>query len=320
MWDRVRGSRSQSQRHPEGTIMRAGRRPGCRPLLEFLEGRQLLTSATLQPIAPVNVPAMQGTTVPLLAASGATDAQTYTVTSSNPDVAASIATGPFWNLGISYTDPANAANDFTGSLTSQLLQSLTPTTVTNISNLTNDGYFVNSGMFFNRIVAGFVVQGGSPTLTGDEPNPPVSFGTEFVQQLAFTGTNQLGMAHSSQPDSDTSQFFITQAPQNSLDYDFTMFGQLLTGVDTIANMTNMSKVPLIFNQVLKETSQPMYPITITSATLSSTNPNGTLLIDTTQAVQDETSIITVTATDPTNGTTATQTFQVSVGMPTRRAH
>ena len=47
------------------------------------------TSATLQPIANVTVPSQQGTTIPLLAASGATDPQTYTVTSSNPNIAAS---------------------------------------------------------------------------------------------------------------------------------------------------------------------------------------------------------------------------------------
>ena len=71
-----------------------------------------------------------------------------------------VATGPFWNVGVSYTDPTNAANDFTGTLTFQLFQGLTPNTVSEISNLTNNGYYVNSGNFFNRILSGFVVQGG----------------------------------------------------------------------------------------------------------------------------------------------------------------
>jgi len=249
----------------------------------------------------------------LLADNGATDAQTYTVTSSNADIGASIATGPFWNVGVSYTDPTNSANNFTGTLTSQLFQSLTPTTVTNISNLTNDGYFVNTGKYFSRIISGFVVQGGSPTLDGEEPNPPVSFGTEILQQLAFTGTYQLGMAHSSLPDSDTSQFFITLASQDSLDYGYTVFGQLLTGVNTV-NL--MAAVPVMANtnpNGTGEVSQPDNPITITSASLSSTNPNGTLIIDTTQAEPNETATITVTATDPANKTTATQSFVVTVG-------
>ena len=72
--------------------------------LDALEGRPLMT-ASLQTISNVSVPALQGTTVPLLANSGATDAQTFTVTSSNPDISASIAQGPFWTLGVSYSEP-----------------------------------------------------------------------------------------------------------------------------------------------------------------------------------------------------------------------
>ncbi len=74
--------------------------------------------------------------------------QTYTVTSSNPNVVASIAQGPFWTLGVSYTDPTNSANDFTGTLTYQLFSNLTPNTVSEISNLTNNGYYVNIGQIF----------------------------------------------------------------------------------------------------------------------------------------------------------------------------
>ena len=79
------------------TIGRALRRE---PVLEALEGRQLLT-ASLQSIAPITVPALQGYTVPLLAASGDTDPQTFTVSSSNPDIGVSIAQGPFWTIGVS---------------------------------------------------------------------------------------------------------------------------------------------------------------------------------------------------------------------------
>jgi cyclophilin family peptidyl-prolyl cis-trans isomerase len=282
--------------------------------VEGLEGRQLLTSATLQPLSNLTVPAQQGYTLPLLANTGATDAQTYTVTSSNPDVAASIATGPFWNVGVSYTDPANASNDFKGNLTFQLFQGLTPNTVSEISNLTNNGYYVNSGKYFSRIIAGFVVQGGAPNPDGSEPNPPVTFANENVQQLAFTGVDQLAMANSGGTDSNTSQFFITLANQNSnLGYGFTIFGQLLTGVNTV---NQMAAVPV---NVSGQASQPKNPVTISSASLSSTNPNGVLILDTTQATQNQTSVITVTATDPANGSKTTQSFVVTVsayGGPT----
>src|ERR1700678_316800 len=136
MWDRIRGGRSQVERNTGELNSRPAHRTRRQPLLEVLEDRRLLTSATLQPIANATVPSQQGTTIPLLAASGATDPQTFTVTSSNPDIAASIAQGPFWNVGVSYTDPTNAANSFTGTLTYQLFQNLTPNTVNEISKLT----------------------------------------------------------------------------------------------------------------------------------------------------------------------------------------
>ena len=51
---------------------------------------------------------------------------------------------------------------------------------------------------------------------------------------------------------------------------------------------------------------------INSVALSSTNPNGVLHIDTTSATAGQTATITVTATDPTDHTTATQSFTVTV--------
>ncbi len=270
-------------------------------------------AASLQAIAPVTVPALQGDTLPLLAGTGATDAQTFTVTSSNPDIAASIATGPFWSLGVSYTDPTNSANSFTGTLTYQLFQGLTPNTVSEISNLTTDGYFANTGKYFNRIYAGFVAQGGSPTPTGYEPSPPVTFQNEDLQQLAFTGTYQLAMANAGGTDTNESQFFTTFVANNALlGYKYTLFGQLLTGVNTINEMTAITLMNNTYTGELG--TEPKYPLTISSATLSSTNPNGTLVIDTTQAKPGETATITVTANDPTGaGTKTSQSFVVTVG-------
>ena len=57
---------------------------------------------------------------------------------------------------------------------------------------------------------------------------------------------------------------------------------------------------------------PTSPIVVTSETLSSTNPNGVLHIDTTQARVGETSTIKVTATDPATGTSQVQSFTVTV--------
>jgi hypothetical protein len=102
-------------------------------------------TVSLQPIANLTVPALQGYTVPLLASPTTIDSQDYLVTSSNPDIAATVAPQEFWTVSVSYTDPITPANSFTGSLTFQLLGNLTPNTVTEIANLTTDGYFANTG-------------------------------------------------------------------------------------------------------------------------------------------------------------------------------
>jgi len=316
MWRFIRTRGDVAKLPAARTNSRQGRR-SSRPLHpEFLEDRTLMT-ASLQPITNLTVPAQQGYALPLLASSTATDPQTFTVTSSNPAIAVSIPQGPFWNLGVSYTDPTTPANNFTGTLTFQLFETLTPNTVSEITNLTNAGDYVNSYQYFSRVVTGFpsptdyVVQGGSPTLTGEETSPPVTFANENLQQLAFTGTDQLGMANSGGTDSNSTQFFITTgSPNAELGYDYTIFGQLLTGTATLAQMT---QVPVMQNSYTGETSQPVNPLTITSATLTTTNPNGVAIIDTTQAMAGETATVTVTATDSVDHTTTSQSFQVTVG-------
>jgi cyclophilin family peptidyl-prolyl cis-trans isomerase len=327
MWDRIRVVHSPVKRQGEGTVSRPGRRSCRQPLLEVLEERQLLTGpASLQPITSLSVPAQQGAVIALLAQSTTTDPQSFTVTSSQPDILASIVQGPFWNVGVSYTDPVTSANSFTGTLTFQLFQNLTPNTVNMITNFTNDSYYVNTGMFFSRIVTNFggtgnaIVQGGAATLdgTGSSGQPGTPFANENLQQLTFTGTDQLAMANAgiTTPTNDTQFFITTGSVQSALaPYNFTIFGQLLTGQSTL---TKMAAIPVMTNQastsVPKEVSQPVNPLTITSTNFSTTNPNGTLVIDAshTQNV-GETATITVTAHDLVDNTTATQSFNVTIG-------
>jgi cyclophilin family peptidyl-prolyl cis-trans isomerase len=317
MWDRIRAGRSLVARDTDGTNGKPLRKATRKPLVEILEHRQLPT-ASLQPISNLTVPAQQGYTQPLLANTGATAAQTFTVTSSNPDVAVSIASGPFWAVGVSYTDPSNSSNDFTGTLTFQLFQNLTPNTVSHIEEFTNDGYYVNTGKYFPRIVTdfggttNFVVQGGANTLngTGSSGQPGTPFDNESNQQLPLSGINQISMANSGGTNTNDTQFFINTGSLNStLGYNYTVFGQMLTGVNTLAQMT---QVPVMDNTSSGEASQPKNPLTITSTTLSATNPNGVLIIDTTQAKQGETSTITVTAHDA-DGTTTAESFTATVG-------
>jgi cyclophilin family peptidyl-prolyl cis-trans isomerase len=292
-------------------------------------------AASLAPISALTVPSQQGYALPLNG-SGTRDAQSFSVTSSDPDVGASIVHGPFWTITVSYTDPSNSANDFSGPMVFQLFQSTTvdgqnvplaTNAVKQIVQYTNDNYYTSpttDGLsptkLFTRIAnlsnssaaSALIAQGGAPSsfgTGGTSGQPGTPFPNENFQQIAFTGVNQLALANAGANDNDT-QFFITASsitPADSLNtglgYDFTIFGQMVGGQSVL---TKMFSVPLTGQQ-------PTHHIAITGITLTSTNPNGVLLLDTTQARPGETTTIRVTATDPSDGSNVSRSFTVTVG-------
>jgi cyclophilin family peptidyl-prolyl cis-trans isomerase len=308
------------------------RRHRNRPIPEILEDRRLL--ASLAGIANLTVPAQQGYALSL-DGSGTTDAQNFTITrtSGSANITADIVSGPFWTLNVQYTDPTNAQNDFSGPLVFQLFNnagstSLTPHTVSMFQQFTNDGYYTNTGKYITRIAPNFpgatdyVVQGGAATTngTGSSGQPNTPFANENVQQLAFTGSDQLAMANSGGTNSNDTQFFITTGQPNSeLGYNYTIFGQMVpnpTSSTVPSDSTTLGKltqIPVMFNSALQENSQPTFNPIFTSVTLANSNPSGTLLLDTTQARPGDTATFQVTATDPTTNTTMTQSFTVTAG-------
>src|SRR5579883_930860 len=327
MWDRMGRSRFRSGRAGQGATARARHRWARRPQPEILEDRRLLTAA-LAAIPNVTVPAQEGYTLPL-DGSGTTDAQNFTVTltSGSPAITASIAQGPFWTINTQYTDPTNMNNSFTGALTFQLFQNLTPQTVGMIQTFTNDGYY--NGKNFTRIANQFpgatdyILQGGAPNADGSGSSglSGTPFANEIVQQLAFSGQDQLAMANAG-PDpslpnyardvntNDTQFFITTTGSPHFLDYGYTIFGQLVSGVSTLAKMT---QVPVQYSSVYRADVAPANPLVMSSATMSATNPNGVVLIDTTQAKPGESATFLVTATDPRGGLPVSQSFTVTVG-------
>ena len=109
---------------------------------------------------------------------------------------------------------------------------------------------------------------------------------------------------------DTQFFITTGSPNSELGYNYTIFGQMVSGQSTLAQLT---QIPVTTNPSFGgEDSLPVNEPTY-SASLSSTNPNGVVVLDATQATAGQTSTITVTATDPTDGTTTSQSFLVTVG-------
>lgn len=316
MLDRIWESFFPTSRRRVSDEPRQSHRSRCRLRLESLEDRKLLT-ASLASISNISVPAQMGYQV-LLDGSGATGTsqQTFSVTSSNPDITASVAQGPYFSVDVSHTAASASDISFTGTLTMQLFQDLTPNTVKMIRQFVDDKYYV--GKDFTRIANNFpgltdyIAQGGSPDsrgTSGSSGQPGTPFANEIDQQLAFNNPNLIAMANAGGTNTNDTQFFLTTANPISLNYAYTIFGRMVSGQSIL---TDMTQVQLTTNDVGDDTL-PKSPITITAALLSDTNVSGVLHVDTTQAKSGETATITVTATDPTTNTQSTQTFTVTVG-------
>ncbi len=79
------------------------------------------------------------------------------------------------------------------------------------------------GTTFHRVIPNFMIQGGDPTGTG-MGDPGYKFNDEFSPGLNFDRPGRLAMANSG-PNTNGSQFFITEVAYDSLDQHYTLFGQ-----------------------------------------------------------------------------------------------
>jgi cyclophilin family peptidyl-prolyl cis-trans isomerase/HEAT repeat protein len=114
-----------------------------------------------------------------------------------------------------------------------------PRTVANFTALARKGYFNN--LPWHRVVADFVVQGGDPRGDG-EGGPGYTIRDEINQRPYLRGT--VGMALD-WADTGGSQFFITHSPQPHLDGRYTVFGQVVAGMDVIDAMRQWDVVRTI---------------------------------------------------------------------------
>jgi cyclophilin family peptidyl-prolyl cis-trans isomerase len=119
-----------------------------------------------------------------------------------------------------------------GGIVLQLLPDKAPMAVNSFVFLARQGWF--NGVTFHRVIPGFMAQAGDPSGTG-RGNPGYFFNNE-ITDLKFDKPGLLAMANSG-PDTNGSQFFITFAPAAHLDGAYTIFGQVISGLDVAENLT-----------------------------------------------------------------------------------
>lgn len=126
-----------------------------------------------------------------------------------------------------------------GQVVLQLFPDKAPLAVNSFVFLARSGWF--DGITFHRVLPGFVAQTGDPSGTG-EGNPGYLFKLELDPAQKFDRPGVLGMANSG-PDTNGSQFFITLDAAPHLNGSYTIFGQVLQGMDVLQALTPRDPQP-----------------------------------------------------------------------------
>lgn len=115
-----------------------------------------------------------------------------------------------------------------GEFIIELYPDKAPVTVNSFVFLARQGFF--NGLTFHRVIENFMAQGGDPTGTG-MGGPGYKFENED-SDLTFDKAGVVAMANSGR-DTNGSQFFITFGPTPQLNGDYTIFGQVISGMDVV---------------------------------------------------------------------------------------
>ena len=116
-----------------------------------------------------------------------------------------------------------------GDVTIRLRSDLAPEHVKRIAELANDGFY--DGVVFHRVIPGFMAQGGDPTGTGTSGSDKPDLKQEFSKEPHVRGT--CSMARTNDPNSANSQFFICFDDARFLDNQYTVWGQVTSGMELI---------------------------------------------------------------------------------------
>ena len=111
----------------------------------------------------------------------------------------------------------------------KLRDDLAPNHVKQITDLAKEGFY--DGVVFHRVIPGFMAQGGDPTGTGTSGSKKPNLKQEFSAEPHVRGV--CSMARISDPNSANSQFFICFDDATFLDRQYTVWGQVESGMEHI---------------------------------------------------------------------------------------
>ncbi|HTL12470.1 MAG TPA: peptidylprolyl isomerase [Bdellovibrionota bacterium] len=154
-----------------------------------------------------------------------------------------------------------------GTIRFKLYPNDAPKTVARILELVGQGFY--NGLVFHRVVPGFVIQGGDPQGNGTGGSGQ-HLKAEFNKRQHRTGA--VAMARAADPDSADSQFYITLAPQPNLDGGYTVFGQVIEGMDVVERIRPGDPMSAVFVETDVPAATSAMPTAAPAAVSGSATP------------------------------------------------
>ena len=130
-----------------------------------------------------------------------------------------------------------------GKITVQLDPKQAPITIKNFKKLVHEKFY--DGLTFHRIIQGFMIQGGDPNgdgTGGSDDTIKGEFSANGVKNTLKHKRGVISMARSSDYNSASSQFFIMQETNSSLDGQYAAFGKVTSGMDVVDKIANSVQV------------------------------------------------------------------------------
>lgn len=130
-----------------------------------------------------------------------------------------------------------------GNIKFRLMPEVAPETVRNFEGLARKGFY--DGTLFHRVIPGFMIQGGDPNTKTANKNSWGTGGPGYTIRAEFNNTSHkrgiVSMARSQDPDSAGSQFFIVTSDSPFLDRQYTVFGEVIEGMETADVIVNLPR-------------------------------------------------------------------------------
>jgi peptidyl-prolyl cis-trans isomerase B (cyclophilin B) len=132
-----------------------------------------------------------------------------------------------------------------GTIKIQLFDKVAPKHVANFVKNVNAGFY--DGLTFHRVIPGFMIQGGDPNSKDDDLSND-GYGRPDLEKVPaeFSKLKHergiLSAARTQDPNSATTQFFLMHAYNSQLDGQYSIFGQVIEGMDVVDKIVNLKKV------------------------------------------------------------------------------